>query len=122
MKGKLVIITLYLAFIVVTVYAANTQRMFLPILTWIHQAPGSDKVCHFLLAGGLAVAVNWLLNCRSLGIIQLGTVICLVLATLEECSQIWIPNRNFDLWDLTMNTLGILLFGPFAKKLPIAKD
>lgn len=122
-RGKLILVSVYFAFIVAAIYAANTQQMFAPISSWLHRTPGADKLCYFLLVGALAVAVNWLLNCRTIdlprGSIQLGTLICLAFATLEESSQIWIPSRNFDLLDLTMNTLGILVLGPLARKLPV---
>lgn len=117
-RGKLILISAYLVFIVVVVYLANTRQLFAPFFSWLHRTPGADKICHFILAGGFAVAVNWLLKCRPLGPTQLGTVLCLIFATLEEISQIWIPVRSFDLMDMAMNTLGILLIGPFAKKLP----
>jgi glycopeptide antibiotics resistance protein len=35
----------------------------------------------------------------------------LVLATLEELSQMALPRRTFDLGDLAMNILGISIFG-----------
>ena len=117
-RGRLILISAYLVFIVAVVYSANSQQWLAPLFSWLHRTPGGDKICHFLLAGGFAVAVNWLLHCHSLGSLQLGTVICLIFATLEECSQIWIPSRSFDLGDMAMNTLGILLFGPLARRLP----
>lgn len=120
-RGRLILIGAYFAFFVATVYAANTNRLFAPISVWLHATPGADKICHFLLVGTLAIAGNWFLNCRPIGPLQLGTVICLTLATLEEFSQLWIPSRSFDLLDLAMNTLGILLLGPLAKKLPVSK-
>lgn len=121
-RGKLILISAYLAFIIAVVYLANTHRLLAPFLSWLNRTPGADKICHFVLAGGLALAVNWFLNCRPLGPTQLGTAICLVFAAVEETSQIWNPVRTFDLGDMAMNSLGILLIGPFAKKLPARPD
>lgn len=117
--------TIYLSLIALTVYAANTKLLPETITSILFASPGADKVCHFLLVGGLAATVNWILNCRTIRLasleIQLGTVICLALATLEEISQAWNPNRTADILDFTMNTLGILLIGPLARKLPNTK-
>lgn len=119
---KWTIATVYLGFIAFTVYAANQRSLPTGITNFLFATPGIDKVCHFVLVGGLAVTINWLLNCRDIRIarleIQLGTVICLIVATLEEISQAWNPNRTADIIDFSMNTLGILLLGPLARKLP----
>jgi polysaccharide biosynthesis protein VpsQ len=41
----------------------------------------------------------------------LGCLIIAVAMTIEEFSQIWIPNRTFDLMDLAANYLGISIAG-----------
>jgi len=42
--------------------------------------------------------------------IQIGSIIVLFFATLEECSQYYIPSRTFDLWDLGADFVGVILF------------
>jgi len=41
---------------------------------------------------------------------QLGAIIVLVFATIEEISQYWIPSRTFDLGDLLADFVGVVLF------------
>jgi len=119
---KWTLCALYLSLIALIVHAANQQQLPGLVNEFLTRTPGADKACHFLLVGGTAAAVNWLLNCRTIPLagreIQLGTLLCLLLATLEELSQIWNPNRTADWMDFAMNTLGILLIGPLARRLP----
>jgi VanZ family protein len=71
--------------------------------------------------GLLAFFVNLLLNCKKIKVFQVsvlkGSVIVLIIVTLEEFSQIFIDNRSFDLLDLTFDYLGIWVFGQLAFKL-----
>ena len=77
----------------------------------LFQRSALDKVGHLLVYGGLSF----------LGVAFFGRarrwpfVICLlVAATLEEMSQRAFPARTFDLADLAMNVIGILVFGAAA--------
>jgi len=80
--------------------------------------PYGDKWGHFFLIGLLAFFVNLWLNCEKLKVLKWsflkGSVIILAIITLEELSQIFIENRSYDLWDLTCDYLGILVFGQLA--------
>ena len=84
-----------------------------------------DKICHALLYGMMAFLLNYGLGFHRVGFlthqggqecppyrwnIHLGSIIVLVFATLEECSQYWIPSRTFDLWDLGADFVGVVLF------------
>ena len=40
----------------------------------------------------------------------MGSIVVLAFATLEECSQYYIPSRTFDLWDLGADFVGVVLF------------
>lgn len=118
-RGKLLIGTLYTIFLGVIIYAANSSSLYPTLLKWVHATPGADKAGHFVLVGTLAFLVNWILSCRTISVagrrVFLGSVICFVLFTGEEISQIWIPSRTFDFFDFLANTLGILLIGSLAK-------
>jgi len=46
----------------------------------------------------------------------LGSLIILIFATLEECSQYYIPSRTFDLWDLGADFVGVVLFSIWRKR------
>ena len=110
---------LYIGFLFFVVLSAN--------MGWFGEAfaavqlNASDKLLHFFLVGGLAFLLNLSLDLASLGksglsrvLFQWGTLGLLALATVEELTQLVLPNRNFDLLDLGCNYLGILVLGSFA--------
>jgi hypothetical protein len=76
----------------------------------IGDIPYGDKMMHGLLYGIMALFLNYGLNYKLFYSVQLGAVIVLIFATLEEISQYWIPSRTFDLGDLLADFLGVLLF------------
>ncbi len=90
------------------------------LFDWVANHQGSDKAGHFLLIGTLAWALNHALRGRlvSLGFVrvQLGGMIIASVMTIEECSQMWIPGREFDLGDLAANYAGILVAGWLSRR------
>jgi hypothetical protein len=108
----------WLAFITFIIICAD-EGALKPVYSFIAAHPGSDKLGHFLLIGGMAFLLNIALGLREirwLGIgWLLGSVIVGTIFTLEEISQIWIPTRSFDLLDLAGDFGGILFFGWLAK-------
>jgi len=86
----------------------------LPIL-WrlIYGTPGGDKVAHVVFMGTLAYLVNLITFPRRVKLMRktilLGTVMVIVFVTVEEFSQLFIPGRNFDLFDLAFSYLGIAI-------------
>ena len=82
-----------------------------PLFAWIDRYPGIDKAGHFLLIGGLALALNWGLQGRRVRLgqlaLQLGGVVIAAVTTVEEFSQLWISTRAFDWGDLAANYAGI---------------
>lgn len=103
---------LFTGFILFVIYSANTGAD-LVFFRMIKHLPFGDKIGHFGLIGMLTFLVNCAMKARtfSLGKFQLllGSSVLFVLVTLEEFSQIWLDNRNFDLVDLSANYLGILV-------------
>jgi VanZ family protein len=78
------------------------------------QRAPADKIGHLVAYGGLAFfAVAFFGRARRWRVV--GTL--LVVATLEELSQRAFPTRTFDLGDLAMNLIGILVFGAGAARL-----
>lgn len=111
---------LYFTAIALIVFLADrgdSQYLF----AWIRAISGADKVGHFFLIGGFAFVVNYSLSCRTICFgtrpVLLGTCIVAVLTILEECSQLFIPYRTFDLLDLACDFLGICLLGGLARKI-----
>ena len=79
--------------------------------------PMGDKVGHFLLFGGLTLAVNLALGARSFRLwrgagcrVYVGTTAVAFVVVLEELSQAWFPTRTLDVRDLLADGLGIACF------------
>ena len=107
---------LWLASVVVIIVLADLGRLK-PIYTILTAYPGSDKVGHFVLIGGVAFFMNLLLRCREWRGWLVGSVVVGTLATLEEFSQLSMSTRTFDLLDLTADFAGIFFFGWLANRL-----
>lgn len=97
------------------VIALATLAASLRLLTFDFLAlPGVDKILHFLLFGLLTfLAVGWWAK-RPTGLVVgvLG-----LLALLEEASQMFVPGRSADLFDLAVGLAGIVLFAWLARKI-----
>ena len=87
--------------------------------------PYGDKIAHALLYGVMAFLLNYGLNFRRVGIPAylgglenppyMGSIIVLTFATIEECSQYYIPSRTFDMGDLLADFIGVVLFSLWRK-------
>lgn len=106
---------LLLAGIVVLADVRETQYLFKPI----RDLPYGDKIGHFLLMGMFSLAVNLVLQARSVSIWKirylLGSLIVFGVVMAEEFSQIFIRGRSFDLTDLAADSAGIIIFGEIAR-------
>ena len=76
----------------------------------IGHIPHGDKLMHGLLYGMMAFFLNYGLNYKAFNSLQVGAVVVLIFATLEEISQYWIPSRTFDFGDLLADVIGVILF------------
>ena len=85
-----------------------------PLVTLIRSIDHGDKVAHFLLFGSFTFLLNLALSIRTFQVgrveILTGSLIVLLIAMVEEFSQIFIPYRVFNWWDMLSNTLGIIVF------------
>jgi len=76
--------------------------------------PYGDKVMHTLLYGLMALLLNFGLNYKSKKIfglnLQIGAILVLTFAGLEEITQYWLPSRTCDIFDFVADTLGVSLF------------
>lgn len=87
----------------------------LGILGVVNRIPYGDKVGHFLLYGVLTLLIDLALfrsrpDLRP-GLIVLRVALVLTLLIgLEEFSQLYFPNRSFDLVDLAFSYLGVIFF------------
>ena len=108
---------IYILLLAVLVYLANgseTAKLF----RFIRSLPMGDKIGHFFLMGMLSFLLNLALGGRKIELwgigIPLGTLIALVVVTIEEISQIFVRSRSFDLIDLLFDFAGIVLLGQLA--------
>ena len=102
-------------FFVGTIIICADRSLARPLFDFVGRYPGSDKFAHAVGMCILAFTLNYALRARTVPLkccrVQLGGLIVAVVMTIEECSQIWIPSRTFDLLDLTANYIGILCAG-----------
>ena len=110
----------FFCFILWVIYLANTGQnsVFFQLIASI---PYGDKLGHFCLFGLLTLATNFAFRLKSFKVysleIFLGTALVSTFVIIEECSQYFIPNRTFDLIDLSADFIGILLFNAVTKYL-----
>jgi VanZ family protein len=114
----------YFAVVALIIWLADhrdTQYLF----GWIRAIPGGDKVGHFFILGGFAFVLNHALRCRTVKVagqtFLVGSLVVLALAAAEETSQLYIPGRNFDWFDLAADALGIWVMGRLAVRVAAAK-
>ena len=85
---------------------------------FIYEIPGLDKAGHFFLTGFLSFLVNMLLKAAHEEIFSIkilkGSLIVLLVVTVEELSQIFLVYRAFSLLDLAFDLGGILVGGWLA--------
>ncbi len=115
MKILLVVYILILAVIIFLADRKGTRYM----LNFVGNIPYGDKLGHFCLMGVFSFLLNLVLDARTVSAWKLnyllGSLIVLVIVTLEELSQIFVRGRTFDWGDLVFDYLGIFLFGEIAR-------
>ncbi len=105
----------FFLFISYIIFLADTADYNFAFRT-IGHIPYGDKIMHALLYGVMAGLLNWGLRYRKVCLFgacytpYLGSVIVLVFAAIEECTQYYIPSRTFDLGDLAADLIGVILF------------
>lgn len=85
----------------------------------IGHIPYGDKLMHGFLYGIMALLLNYGLNFKSYKLLgfnmQLGAIIVLTFAGLEEISQYWLPSRTCDVGDFVADTVGVIVFSLWKK-------
>lgn len=112
---KKILLTLFiLSIILYGIFLADTNSKGVKIFSLIDKIPYGDKIAHFLLFGALAWSLNYTLSCKKLYFkklsFQLGASIVLTFAILEEITQLFIPTRSFDYFDILADVLGVTIF------------
>lgn len=108
---------LFAASLMVIIIFAN-QGLLPAWLVALKDFPGGDKVGHFVLMGSMALLLNIAWRQRRITLFGqqwlLGSTLLVIVVTLEELSQIWLPMRSFDWLDLLADYLGIYFLGRFG--------
>lgn len=89
----------------------------------IKQFPYYDTILHFLLMGFSAFLGHLAFNKRKINILNfslpLVPIIISFFVLIEECLQMFSPNRSFDLVDLAADFCGIVLFTWLAERVKV---
>ena len=103
----------FLIFILYSMFLVDTSNSNF-ILDFLRSFPNGDKVGHFFGFGLLSLLLNYGLKFKSYKILgfnmQLGALIVLTFAGLEEIAQYWLPSRTCDVWDFVVDVAGAILF------------
>lgn len=92
---------LYFALISAVVVMAD--RGALPVFTIVPY----DVVVHFVLLGLAGLLLHGALERRHWGLVPVGPTLVAIAATIEECSQAFVPARTFSLADMAANVSGV---------------
>ncbi|CAN5436263.1 hypothetical protein BH10ACI1_BH10ACI1_19500 [soil metagenome] len=113
-----ILLIVYILILAVIIFLADRNGTRY-LLNFVGNIPFGDKLGHFFLMGGFSFLLNLALNAKKLKLWKLdylmGSLIVLVVVTIEEFSQIFVRGRTFDLGDLFFDYLGIFLFGELAR-------
>ncbi len=109
---------LFAVFLVALVILANLG-LGSSFYSFIRIIPGGDKTGHFVLFGLMSFFLNSALDGKLINFHLLkmmkGSFILIVIITIEELSQYFIPTRTFSLLDLGASYLGVYCFGELSK-------
>ncbi len=78
-------------------------------LRWVGAIPYGDKIAHATLYGVMAMLLNYGFSYKKTKGVQLGAIDVLTFAILEEFTQMYIPSRTFDLYDILADIVGVAL-------------
>jgi VanZ family protein len=86
--------------------------------------PYGDKFGHFILYGTLSLLTDFAFNYKCLAVnnyrFPIGAIIVLLIAIIEEITQLFISNRTFDLTDIIADFAGVFIFIWVVNKLRTA--
>jgi hypothetical protein len=99
----------FCSFLALIVYSADIGEA--RYWGWLKHIPMGDKFGHGSLMFMLSTLANLSLRCQPLrtgrSAILMGSVIVTIVVLCEELSQVWIPGRAFDLFDIAADLVGI---------------
>ncbi len=106
---------LFICYIIILADSASYNFAF----SLVGNIPYGDKIAHALLYGIMALFLNYGLGFKTVPFLgfslQIGGVLVLLFAGVEELSQYFFPSRTLDLYDFLADIVGVVLFS-FMKK------
>jgi len=120
-KLRVILPLTFFSFILFIIYLADTADYNFAFRV-IGHIPYGDKIMHGLLYGVMALLLNYGLGFKSIKIfgfyMQIGAIIILIFAGVEEITQYWLPSRTCDIFDFMADMIGVTVFSffPFSKK------
>jgi hypothetical protein len=115
----------FLAFFLIVLSIGCQWPIGMSIKNFMGLIPFGDKSMHFCILGTLTFLLNGSLRQKRLNIngfhVLVGSWLIALGITLEECSQAFIPSRNFELLDIVCNYAGIYAGSWAGLLLPLFK-
>ena len=110
--------TLFFLFIIwIIILADSADHNF--AFSLVGGIPYGDKIAHASLYGVMALLLNFGLGFKTkefLGFsLQVGAMIVLLFAGLEELSQYYFPSRTLDFYDFVADFVGVVLASILVK-------
>ena len=89
------------------------------LFPFVYYIPWGDKLGHLILMGILSFLVNLAMGASKVRILSkdilTGSLLVLVVVTLEEFTQLFLKFRGFSIVDLLFDYAGIIAFGRLAE-------
>ena len=119
MKKRILIPVSFFIFISFIIFLADTADHNFAF-SLVGDIPYGDKIGHMGLYGVMALLLNYGLNFKSKKIfgfnMQIGAIIVLTFAGVEEITQYWLPSRTCDIFDFVADIFGVVLFSWWSSK------
>jgi len=119
MKKRILIPLSFFIFISFIIFLADTADHNFAF-SLVGDIPYGDKIGHMGLYGVMALLLNYGLNFKSKKIfgfnMQIGAIIVLTFAGVEEITQYWLPSRTCDIFDFVADIFGVVLFSWWSSK------
>ena len=113
-----ILLAAYVFILAVIVFLADRKGTRY-MLNFVGNIPYGDKLGHFCLMGGFSFLLNLVLKAKTFRLLKinvlLGSLIVLLVVTIEEFSQLFVSGRSFDWSDLVFDYMGIFIFGKLAE-------
>jgi len=98
---------LFFAVLLAIIYKADTANYNFAFHV-VGMIPYGDKIAHAILYGIMAYLLNYGLNGKRWFRIEIGMLLVMSFAFVEEVSQLYFPSRTFDWFDLLADVIGIV--------------